>query len=522
MGKSLEVPVTSPDTYPSVAVEKCMQQRDLVTLQQFTRLVTCCSRNAHILSPTCASRMQFFGSPLFWTFKPSEMSPPISQECWDDNKRLYREMIEDSASRSREDAISPESTQIHRRITPSSQGLRQGARSRHAMNQLPSRAPVEQLRSTAPASRAPEVLMAFPATNTGYIDPTQPAGQLTYHINGHTFSKPRPEYIFIHMPTLSPPRDPTRTIPLLQLARPELSYVEFSCGCHNLGICTHYQILFDRSKMPDGMICDDCDKDRMSGRIPQTTIKGKRKCPRHQDDSGLEKNHTRSRPEDFLPTEDQAERYQELMERSKTGRWEGVERSLDRMSGRRIAEPVSRRRERTETRRPVHPAEAPSWMPTATCRSVPGPGPGPRHVPETNMWRGNIGPQSDGMQAQAEPTMLPPPTWAAHAQPPAPMPAQLENQSFFQPFEQWTDLNRRPFRLDTSSELMSDDFDDSGMAWTQQSGMGVTESDVGEGSRGEDARRGGVIFADLRSIENGTPYNFDITQFLQCSGLGEK
>jgi hypothetical protein len=62
-----------------------------------------------------------------------------------------------------------------------------------------------------------------------------------------------------------------------------------------MGSCIHYQISFDRSKLPDGTICELSTGDDM----PEMMIKGRRKCPGHQNISGLEKIHVGGRPEDF-------------------------------------------------------------------------------------------------------------------------------------------------------------------------------------------------------------------------------
>jgi hypothetical protein len=159
------------------------------------------------------------------------------------------------------------------------------------------------------------------------VDLTGPGEQLSYYTcsstntRGKTHHKPCPNYLSPCIPPLVAPGKPDARCKILALAHPERFVVEYGCGCTSMGSCIHYQISFDRSKLPDGTICVLCRGDD----VPEKMIKGRRKCPGHQDDSGLEKYHFGSLPEDFLPTDEQQERYVELMERSMKGDWEGVE-----------------------------------------------------------------------------------------------------------------------------------------------------------------------------------------------------
>jgi hypothetical protein len=163
------------------------------------------------------------------------------------------------------------------------------------------------------------------------VNLNMPGKHLSYYTcpsantRGKTHHKPFPDYLSRFIPPLLTPGKPDARHKTLTLAHPERLVVEYGCGCTSMDSCIHSQISFDRSKLPDGTICDLYTGDD----VPEKMIKGRRKCPGHQDHSGLEKNHVGSRPEDILPTDEQQERYVELMKRSMKRDWDGVEQSTE-------------------------------------------------------------------------------------------------------------------------------------------------------------------------------------------------
>jgi hypothetical protein len=350
--------------------------------------------------------------------------------------------------------------------------------------------------------------------------------QISYHSFTPTSSrmhqqpsqKPRPEYIEQTVPPLPPPRNPALLHQTLNLCPPSIFVVEYSCGCRNHGTCVHYQICFRRDLLPDGLICQRC---QVTTHVPQEVIKGKRKCPRHVDDSGKERNFVRSRPEDFLPSKAQQKGYETWLVRSVAGKWEEVEGTKE-SGGEMVV-----RGGMQEARAPGSRAIA-----TATRRNVPAPQPGfPASTPmiapapqrgfpaATHMIARGNGMQftmpgasteslSDTRQTPMAPTFPPLPTWPAEAPNFATTTHPFNHTSFQASSFSYPQFTRTSTAYQQDHmEALADNRDRETRARNRE--RGIINQDDSEG----------MLYADLRSFETGEPYNPDPNMFQRGFGF---
>ena len=195
----------------------------------------------------------------------------------------------------------------------------------------------------------------------------------------------------------------------------------------------------------------------------------------------MESNHIASRTEDFLPTDEQKERYRELLEKHMTGDWEGDQSISEVRRGKRPARaPVILQRVGTL---PIiqQSVGGQEGQMNATPRVVPASG--------LAMPRTTVKPQPDNCpQVTEESRQVPNPGVPDEAHQAQRGWSQLQDTSsppFFDP--------------STSVQHTQNEFDDSGFGWMQQSGMGAK----GEAGSKE------MQTADLRTIETGGTFKLE-------------
>lgn len=278
----------------------------------------------------------------------------------------------------------------------------------------------------------------------------------------------------------------------------------------------HYQICFRRDHLPDGLICSVCRGEKAT----QEVIIAKRKCPKHVDDSGKEKKHVLSRLEDILPSEEQRERYEEVMGRKGGGRSDPI---VETLGGRGI-DPSLRRAGGMGSGTMVPPRRVSRGMAaTASPRIRPGARRG--HTPAATVPRANIEPLSKRRQLSAEPMMLPPPAWPINSPAPAPPPAQTANQPLFDPVSSASvhasepSSSTRPPQESTSlvppQHTLSQAHTE---ALADSAALALQISNRRSGISNQDDSDEELHDADQTSIETEIPY--DLGLFLKNSRMG--
>lgn len=535
------------------------------------------------------------------TGRGSKLPHGMSQTVWDNSVALWDNMPLRKKSKTTQAPASPtpfpigyepvmRDNQYPEHMYPVNSDLNQGPFHTQSLMQMgqpgtsvyrPNRPQFDQRALYSPRFQPPPLppITRIQASGTShkeheYIDLTKPEEQLSFHVRpslnapGKTSHKPCPDYISPFVPRLVAPPEANRRREMLAKGRPEIFVNKFKCGCFSMGSCIHYQIAFARSKLPDGLICELCIDDD----VPDHIIPGRRKCPRHQDESGLEKNHKDSRLEDFLPTDEQQERYIELLERNMRGNWEGIEQSKQAVEkGRRTTsgsgvvkkreQPrMQARREPYARSRPlssammdpvgVEMADAfPSQIPEAETMAMPFDGEladaFPRRIPRP----GSLAMPSRSVMAsepmsfpelQAEQSMVPPRPAALSSimesieveDHPVPLVQTQSNELDYSfdrnaPHVDWEqdifgfDPNRplEPWEQDIfgedvlhgvstgtpSHQQIINEFDDSGNAWMQQSGMEVSNEEV----------RGAISAVNLGGNESGDNFALDFEDFFR-------
>ena len=469
----------------------------------------------------------------------------ISQACWEHNRRLYREMLQremlqSSSSKSQtakppqphqlrqptQDLQQLDQTSLHT-IQSSAGGTmdNQPGRNQRAPTGRSAFALSRHSSHSSQASSAQEARITSPSDFykvrvPGSID------QISYHSFTPTSSrmhqqpsqKPRPDYIDQTVPPLPRPSKPALLQQTLNSCPPSIFVVEYSCGCRNHGICVHYQICFRRDLLPDGLICQRCQE---TTHVPQEVIKGKRKCPRHVDDSGKERNFVRSRPEDFLPSQAQRKGYEAWLVRSVAGKWEefeGMKESGGEMmvrGGMQEARAPGSRAIATATRRNV-PAPQPGF-PASTNMVAPAP---QRRFPSAThmIARGNgmqfmmPGASTESLSETRQNPMalnIPPPA-AWHPQAPSFATATypIDHTSF-----QASSWNPQFTR--TSTAYQQDHME----ALADNRYREIQAANRERGIINQD-NSGGMLYADLQTFETGEPYNPDPNMPYGGSGFG--
>jgi hypothetical protein len=351
--------------------------------------------------------------------------------------------------------------------------------------------------------------------------------QISYHSFTSTSSrmwqqpsqKPRPEYIEQTVPPLPPPSNPALLHRTLTSCPSSVFVIEYACGCRNYGTCVHYQICFRRDLLPDGLICQRC---QVATHVTQEVIRGKRKCPRHVDDSGKERNFVRSRPEDFLPSEAQQKGYEAWLVRSVAGKWEeleGMKESGGEMmvrGGMQEARAPGSRAIATATRRNV-PAPQPGF-PASSHMIAPAPQrsfPAATHMIargnglQFTMPRASTESLSDTRQTPMALTIPALPAWPPQAPNFATASYPGDHRSFqASPYSDPQFTRTSTAYQQDHMEALADNRDRETRAGNRE--RGIINQDDSEG----------MLYADLRSFETGEPYNPDPNMFQRDFGFG--